>query len=53
MSDYKGAEILLNKLPRAKFMLADRGYDAAWFRDGLQNKGIEPCIPPKKPQRSD
>jgi putative transposase len=48
MSDYKGAEILLDQLPCAKFMLADRGYDADWFRDGLHDKGIEPCIPPRK-----
>ena len=26
----------------------DRGYDADWFRDGLLDKGITPCIPPKK-----
>ena len=29
-------------------MLADRGYDAAWFRKALLEKGITPCIPPKK-----
>lgn len=53
MSDYKGAEILLDKLPCAKFMLADRGYDADWFRNGLRRKGIEPCIPPKKNRKID
>ena len=47
-SDYKGAEILLQKLPHAKYLLADRGYDADWFRDALKVKGITPCIPPKK-----
>ena len=26
-------------------MLADRGYDADWFRDALKDKGIKPCIP--------
>ena len=26
-------------------MLADRGYDAVWFRDGLIERNIEPCIP--------
>lgn len=26
-------------------MLADRGYDADWYRDALQVKGIMPCIP--------
>ena len=48
VSDYKGAEKLLAALPAAKYMLADRGYDADWFRDGLRRKGITPCIPPKK-----
>jgi len=48
MSDYKGAEILVNNFPAAKYLLADRGYDADWFRKALRSKGIEPCIPPKK-----
>ena len=39
---------MLNTLPEAKEMLADRGYDAAWFRKALLEKGITPCIPPKK-----
>ena len=25
-------------------MIADRGYDADWFRDALRDKGIRPCI---------
>jgi len=29
-------------------LLADRGYDADWFREALQNKGIAPCIPGRK-----
>ncbi|NVK17492.1 MAG: transposase [Methylocystaceae bacterium] len=28
--------------------MADRGYDADWFRDALREKGIRPCIPAKK-----
>jgi len=48
VSDYKGAETLLDALPAAKHLLADRGYDADWFREGLRHKGITPCIPPKK-----
>ncbi len=53
MSDYKGAEILLDELPRGKFMLADRGYDTFWFRDGLKRKSIKPCIPAKKNKKTD
>ena len=48
MSDYKGARLIVDALPLAKHLLADRGYDADWFRDALKDKGIEPCIPPKK-----
>lgn len=48
MSDYKGAAMLLPVLPKAKELLADRGYDADWFRHALTEKGITPCIPPKK-----
>jgi putative transposase len=48
VSDYKGAACVLDDLPKAKELLADRGYDADWFRDALIKKGITPCIPPKK-----
>jgi transposase len=47
-SDYKGAARLLGLLPRANEMIADRGYDADWFRTALTAKGMTPCIPPKK-----
>ncbi len=29
---------MLDSLPRAQWLLGDRGYDADWFRDGLQAK---------------
>lgn len=45
MSDYKGAALMIEALPPAKDMLADRGYDADWFRDALTARGITPCIP--------
>ena len=47
MSDYKGAALMLDALPPAKAMLGDRGYDAHWFRYGLAQRGITPCIPSK------
>ena len=31
VSDYTGAAALLDSLPKAQWMLADRGYDADWF----------------------
>ncbi len=47
-SDYQGAAWLLDKLPQANVMLADRGYDSDWFREALRAKGFTPCIPPRK-----
>ena len=48
ISDYTGAAALLEGLPPAEWMLADRGYDADWFKDALKAKGIKPCIPERK-----
>jgi transposase len=47
MSDYKGAALMIDALPRAKALLGDRGYDADWFRQALTTRGITPCIPSK------
>jgi IS5 family transposase len=44
VSDYTGAAALSDDLPKAQWLLGDRGYDADWFRDALQAKGIKPCI---------
>jgi transposase len=48
VSDYTGAAAMLSSLPQAEWMLADRGYDADWFRDALKDKGIRACIPGRK-----
>ena len=48
VSDYMGAVALLRCLPGADWLIADRGYDADWFRDALKDKGIKPCIPGRK-----
>jgi transposase len=48
VSDYTGAAALLDDLPKARWLLGDRGYDADWFRDALQEKGIKACIPGRK-----
>ena len=47
-SDYIGARALLSSLPKADHLLADRGYDADWFRNALIDRGIQPCIPSRK-----
>ena len=33
---------------RIRRLSADKGYDADWFRDALQAKGIQPCIPGRR-----
>jgi transposase len=48
VSDYTGARALMGSLPPAKIMLADRGYDADWFRSDLKDMGIIPCILSRK-----
>jgi transposase len=48
VSDYIGAAALLDSLPRAQWLLGDRGYGADCFREALQAKGITPCIPGRK-----
>jgi transposase len=47
MSDYKGAALMFPVLPKAKELLADKGYDADWFRRALAKRGIAACIPSK------
>jgi len=48
VSDHTGAAPLLGSLPAAEWMIADRGYDADWFRDALKDMGIRPCIPGRR-----
>ena len=47
MSDYKGAALMVDALPRVTVPLGDKGYDADWFRQALIERGITPCIPPR------
>ena len=48
MSDAKGALVLMDALPPAKVLLGDKGYDADWFREALEDKGIAVCIPARR-----
>jgi transposase len=48
MNDQKGASILVPLLPKARELIADRGYDSNPFRKALADRGIAACIPPKK-----
>jgi transposase len=51
MSDHKGTRLVLDALPPAKTLIADRGYDSTPFREALQKKGIEPCIPSSRSRK--
>jgi len=48
MSDDKGARLMVDALPPAKHLLADRGYDADWFREALKDKGYRALYPAKE-----
>ena len=47
MSDYKGAALMLEALPKAKVLIGDRGYDADWLRQAIADRNIAACIPSK------
>lgn len=51
VSDYTGAAALLNSLPQANWLLADRGYDAEWLREALEDKGTAPASLAGSPAR--
>lgn len=51
MSDHKGARLVLGALPPASYLIADRGYDSTWFREELEARGIEPCIPSSRSRK--
>uniref|UniRef100_A4WSG9 Transposase IS4-like domain-containing protein n=1 Tax=Cereibacter sphaeroides (strain ATCC 17025 / ATH 2.4.3) TaxID=349102 RepID=A4WSG9_CERS5 len=52
VSDYTGGAALLGSLPKADWLLADRGYDADWLRDASKDKGMKVCIPAGRPAGS-
>jgi len=47
-SDHAGAAAMLDALPAASDLIGDRGYDSDGYRAALEDKGITPCIPPRK-----
>jgi transposase len=38
---------MFDALPKAKELIADKGYDADWFRKALAARGTTACIPSK------
>lgn len=51
MSDHRGARLVLDALPAATVLIADRGYDSRWFREVLTARGIAPCISSSKSRK--
>ncbi len=51
-SDHKGAATLLPNLPPASELLGDKGYDSDAYRTALIERGITPCIPPRKKRKN-
>jgi transposase len=47
MNDQPMAELLLNDLPAGADVIADKGYDADWIRDLIEDQDCTPHIPPK------
>jgi putative transposase len=50
--DIRGAEMMLGDMPKAKVMLADKGYDSDGYRAKLRDMGIDSCIPPRKNKKN-
>ncbi|MDR7225444.1 transposase [Aminobacter aminovorans] len=44
--------MVLDQLPAASHLIADRGYDSAWFRQALTDKGIVACIPSSRSRKT-
>ena len=42
---------MLDALPAASTLIADRGYDSRAFREALAARGIAPCIPSSKSRK--
>ena len=45
VSDYRGADTVLDALPEADVLIADKGYDSDRLRETLAERGIKSCIP--------
>ena len=51
VSDHTGAAALPDGLPKADWILGDRGYDADWLREALKDKGIKVFLPGRKSRK--
>ena len=44
-NDHRGATLMLHRLPAARELIGDRGYDSDHFRQALHARGTAACIP--------
>ena len=44
-SDMTGADLLLSRIPKTRYLIADKGYDADRLRASLRDRGTVPVIP--------
>ena len=51
VSDYIGARALLGSLTELDWLLSNRGYDADWFREALNDIGVCACITGRKQRK--
>jgi transposase len=50
-ADISHAQTLLEQIP-ARMVVADKGYDSDAFRQWLSDRGIKPCIPPRRNRKT-
>ena len=43
--DFCGADTVLDALPEADVLIADKGYDSKRLREALAERGVKSCIP--------
>lgn len=53
MHDAPMGELLLHDLPEGTDVLADKGYDADWIRELIEDQGCTSVIPPKSNRTED
>lgn len=52
VSDEIGARALCDSLPNDDWLIGDRAYDASWFREGVQNRGVRARIPDRQQRKT-
>lgn len=51
VSDFISARALVISLPKVKWLLIDRVYEADWFREAFKDNAVRACIPRRKQRK--